>query len=139
MTGIPMLDWYLNLSLTERALSWLLLGAAVFFSYRAFLALRHSHVAWYRGFHSSPLFQVFIWIFAIPLVLPAALLVRSRLRRLERAPLIGNIYSRVYHLRECEYQQRISSIFKRYPLVSNAEALERGFKPCAWCQPELSQ
>lgn len=111
-----LVEWYLQSSLLERLMVWALPPAIMFFSWRALRALAHNNVAWFRGFHSTPVFQLFLWLTAFPLIVPFFLMVRARKAQLARAGYIGNLYSRVYHRRDCEYQKRIGSLFQRFPL-----------------------
>ena len=116
-----------------------LLGAFLAFAFsfvmfRLLLSFRKSPSAgWYRGFQSSPIFQLVMWAGALPFVVPAIYLYFRRSRALRSSALIGNIRSRVFHKRECEYQERIGSNVLRYPLRSGDDARRRGFRPCRWC------
>jgi hypothetical protein len=130
-----MLNWYLQSSIAERATLFLILACfslVMFASFRS-LAKSHLHVTWYRGIHATPAFQLLMWIGAVPLIIPAAILFFRRRRALQTAPYIANLRSRIYHARDCEYQRRINSDFLRYPIQSEEQAIKLGFKPCNWC------
>lgn len=130
-----MWTWYLALSIPQRALYFSLGVLFCIVMYRSFLSLTgsHRHVTWYRGVHSTPVFQVLMWIGAFPLIVPAVLLYVRRRRKLATAAFIGNLRSRKFHLRDCEYQRKIGSDFLRLPLRSPGHGVELGFSPCNWC------
>lgn len=132
-----MLNWYLELSLPNRAALFVLLFAVSFVMFRSFTSLTgsHSHVTWYHGVHSHPIFQLLMWVGALPFIVPAIIIFMRRRRALRTAPFIGDLRTRKFHLPHCEYQQRISSDFLRYPLASKALSISSGFKPCNWCIP----
>ncbi len=131
-----MTDWYLELSLFNRGALWLLVVSYIFVFYLSFQALKGSPAVWYRGFFTTPVFQVLMWIAILPLVIPFFLLAAGKWRQLKSAVYIGNMRSRIFHRRDCEYQQMIASIFFRYPLSSVIEAEELGFQGCHVCRPE---
>ena len=80
-----------------------------------------------------------MWLGALPLVVPAVIIIYRRRRRLVQARFIGNLGSRIYHEPWCEYQLKISSFFLRYPLSRAAEAEALGFRPCRVCHPEREE
>lgn len=130
-----MFDWYLHLSVLHRAMLFLLVIAFIVVMNGSFLHLSCGRYSWYRGVHSTPIFQFVMWIGALPLVIPIIYLYVRRKRALKSAKFIGNLRSRIYHWPECEYQRKISSSFFRYPLESAAMAENMGFCPCRVCCP----
>jgi hypothetical protein len=132
---ISAIYWYASLSIGERAALLLIIMAYLVVMTGSFLDLLGRGWGWYRGIQSTPLFQILMWLGALPLILPFFLFVYLRCRALGKVQFIGNYYSHIYHHRECEYQKRISSFFSRCPLTSAAEAQSRGFRPCNWCRP----
>lgn len=132
---MKIVQWYLQTSVLERASLFLILIVYMVVMVASFRSLQgsHNHVTWYRGVHASPVFQLLMWLTILPLVIPALIVVVNRRRNLRAAPFIGNIRSKKFHIRDCEYQERISSDFFRYPLWSEGEARKRGFQPCNFC------
>ncbi len=135
-----MWNWYISISLIDRAFFLLLVAGFCFVMYSALLSLisSHRHVNWYRGIYSTPIFQVLLWFGALIFIIPFLILFIKRKYALNKAAYVGNIHSRKFHCVECEYQQRISSDLLRYPLTSASEGMELGFKPCNWCKPNAS-
>ncbi|SRR5581483_1878280 len=129
-----MLAWYLHSTLVQRLYLALLLGTASWVAYRFFLGLLAEPWSWYRGVQSTPVFQVTMWVLATPFIVPV---LRRRLR-LRSAPFVGNVRSRVYHRRDCEYQIKITSFFFKRPFNSGEDACRAGFRPCRFCDPPIS-
>ena len=113
----------------------LLLVSFCLVMYWSLMSFLRAPIGWYRGFQSAPVFQIAMWIGALPLLLPAIVLFLYRRRSLQSARFIGNLRSRIYHEPDCEYQHRIRSNFLRYPLDSAEDAAIRRFRPCNWCRP----
>ena len=129
-----MIDWFMNLSITNRAISLVLLLCFCVVMSLSFRSLTRNPIfGWYRGLQSTPIFQVLMWLGAIPLILPVFILLFRRKRLLAAAPFIGNLRTRIYHARACEYQRRIHSNFLRYPFQSAKDAQDNGFRSCNWC------
>lgn len=130
-----MTQWFLQSSISERALLFglIIVFCTVMFASFQSLTRSHAHVTWYRGLHTAPLFQLLMWIGIIPFVIPAVIVLVRRKRALRHAPYIGNLRSRIFHARDCEYQRRINSDLLRYPLNSREEGERYKFKPCNWC------
>ncbi|MBL7663309.1 hypothetical protein JNK13_11220 [bacterium] len=76
-----------------------------------------------------------MWLGAFPLIIPALILRSRRKRALSSARFVGNLRTRIFHDRNCEYAQRIYSNFFKYPLNTSAEATQSGFRACNWCKP----
>jgi hypothetical protein len=129
------MEWYLSLTILERAALWIIVGAYLTVMTGSFLDLIGNPWSWYRGIHSTPLFQVLMWLGALPLIVPFFVFLFLRKQALERAPLIGNLSSHIYHCPDCEYQRRITSSFSRCALSSPEDAEARGFRQCTWCRP----
>lgn len=134
---LSMADWYLNLTIFERASLFLVIACFCIVMFACFKSLTssHSHVTWYRGIHATPAFQFIMWIGVLPLIIPAIILFIRRRRALRSASYIGNLRSRVFHKRDCEYQMKIHSDLLRFPLNSKEEGESLRFKPCNWCFP----
>lgn len=110
--------------------------AASFVMCRLMFSIRSSPtVGWSRGFQSAPLFQLLMWTLSIPLVLPFLFFYFRRIRKLRLSEFVGNIRSRKFHKKDCEYQRKISSNFFRYPFLSVKDAERQGYSPCDWCCP----
>ena len=133
-----MIDWYLNLSITHRAIGFILLVCFCVVMSLSFRSLTRSKFStgWYRGVQSTPIFQILMWLGAIPLLFPGIILFFRRKRALASAPFIGNLQSRIYHTRACDYQRRIYSNFVRFPFQTAQDAEDRGFRSCNWCKPK---
>ena len=129
-----MLNWYSEFTLAERATLLLLIGVFCLVMYRCFRSLTgsHLHTTWYHGIHTTPIFQALMWLGAVPLIIPAIILYYLKQRSLAAAHYIGNYRTRIFHTRNCEYQQRISSDLQRCPLDSIEQASRYRFKPCNW-------
>lgn len=130
-----MYEWYASLSLFERATFLLLIAAYIVVVRACFKALQGSPAVWYRSIQATPIFQVLMWIAVAPLIIPVLYLMYIRRTKLKRAPLIGNIRSGIFHLKTCEYQQKIGSGVFRYPFYSSHEAEACGFRACRVCSP----
>ena len=128
-----MLEWYLHLPLANKLIGLLLLISFCIVMHLCLRSFSRSPIGWYRGFQSTPIFQISMWVGALPLFIPAIVLLVRRKKALKVAPLIGNLRSKIFHKPHCEYQQRIYSDLLRYPLASREEAKARGFRPCNWC------
>jgi hypothetical protein len=130
-----MRQWYSEFSITDWVSFGFLAVAFVFVMTASFFSLLHSRYGWYRGVHSTPLFQFVMWIGMLPLI-PLYLFwsLRSR-RKFPTAKYIGNLRSYVFHRRGCEYEQQIQSRSSRYALPTVDEAYRRGFRPCNFCNP----
>lgn len=134
-----MFEWYQNLSLSNQAALWFIVVCYCLVMFLSLLSfLRFPFLGWYRGFQSTPIFQILMWLGALPLLIPAILLYLRRRRALKSVRYIGNLRSRVFHYPHCEYQRKIYSSFMRYPLNSTEDALKRRFRPCRWCKPQTS-
>jgi hypothetical protein len=72
------------------------------------------------------------WTLALPLIIPFFILVLRRKRALKTSPFVGNILSRIYHRRGCEYERKMG-MFRKYPLWSASAAERQNFRPCRWC------
>lgn len=131
-----MINAFLNLPPSDQLLG---LAIAVAFSFVMYRCLRSfsgsSSAGWYRGFQSTAVFQIIMWLAALPFLVPAVCLYLVRRARLKEARFVGNIGSRVFHSRKCEYQVKMRSDLLRFPLASRDEAVRRGFRPCNWCHP----
>lgn len=132
-----MLDWYFNLSILTRVQLFFLAGCYCYIMSVSFKSLsRGSYsIGWYRGAHSTPVFQILMWIGALPLIIPAVLIYFKKQKALSKAPFIGNIRSRIFHYRDCEYQKQIQSNFYRSPLFSIEQAHKNFYKKCNFCKP----
>ena len=131
-----MFDWYLNSSIGERSSGLLLICVFICVTSACFYGLLRSPWAWYRGINSMPIFQVVMWLGALPLIVPFLVFVVIRKRHVARAKFIGNLHSRIYHRKTCEYQYKISSFFLRFPFDSKLEAETGGFRACRVCYPD---
>lgn len=130
-----MVELFWSLSLPDRLFGIAIVIVFSFVMYRSLRSFsRSSSVGWYRGFQSTALFQIIMWLAALPFLIPAVYLYLARRARLKEARFIGNIGSRVFHAPKCEYQLKMRSDLLRFPLASRDEAIRRGFRPCNWCQ-----
>ncbi len=134
--GVQMLELFWSLPLADRLFG---IGVGIVFSFVMYRSLRSfsrsSSAGWYRGFQSTAAFQIIMWLAALPFLVPAVCLYLVRRARLKEARFVGNIGSRVFHSRKCEYQVKMRSDLLRFPLASRDEAVRRGFRPCNWCLP----
>lgn len=132
-----MIQWYQNLSLTNQAVMWFLLlvyCSVMTLSLLSFLRL--PYLGWSRGFQSTPIFQILMWLGALPFVVPLLFMYLRRRRAIHSSRFIGNLRSRIFHEPNCEYQLKINSNFIRFPLASLEDARSRKFRPCNWCNPK---
>ena len=131
-----MFELYQNLGSFNQAALWFLVACYSFVMSLSLLSfLRFPFLGWYRGFQSTPIFQILMWIGALPLLIPVVILYVRRRRAVSSARFIGNIRSRIFHYPDCEWQRKIHSNFSRFPLNSMDDALSRRFRPCKVCQP----
>jgi hypothetical protein len=130
-----MIHWFMNSSLGDRATLFLALLCYFWVMFSCFRSLTssHHHVTWYRGLHATPIFQLLMWMAVLPLIIPALIAIVRRRKLLRSAPYIGNLRSRIFHQRECEYQRRMHSDFIRFPLASLEDGYKARFKACNWC------
>ncbi len=112
------MEWYGELTVVERITLLIIIGIFSFVMHRCWQSLKHSNVAWHRGFHTTPVFQILMWIGAGIFMIPLFFLSRRRKAALASARFIANIRSRIYHKPDCEYQIKISSDVWRYPLLN---------------------
>lgn len=129
-----MFNWLDNLSITQQFSLFFVVCCYCLVMTLLFLSfLRYPFLGWYRGFQSTAVFQILMWIGVMPMILPAIYLYLRRKKKIRSAKFIGNLRSRVFHQPECEYQKKIYSNFERYPLNSFDDACKQKFRACKWC------
>lgn len=131
-----MIEWYQNLDSTHQLIFWFLLFvycAVMSLAQLSFLKL--PYLGWSRGFQSTPVFQVLMWLGALPLIVPALIIFFRRRRRVRSSKFIGNLRSKIFHTPSCEYQHKISSTLLKLPIDSLEDAEAMHFRPCNWCKP----